>query len=69
MDYTRRMGRKALGKERINITLPKGMADELLEAAAKDGRDRSDLIAELAREYLQKRRSSARKVSKGDRRA
>lgn len=53
--YTAFMGRKKLGKDRINITLPAGMADELLAAANEEGRDRSDVIAELARDYLRKR--------------
>lgn len=56
MPYTRRMGRKALGKDRINITLPKGMAQEMIDVAAEDGRDRSDVIAELCRDWLRKRK-------------
>ncbi len=46
------MGRKKLDRERINITLPRGMADKLTEAAAARGWDRSRLIEELAREYI-----------------
>jgi metal-responsive CopG/Arc/MetJ family transcriptional regulator len=49
------MGRKKLNKRQISITLQPEVADELLLAAAEEGRDRSDLIAELAREYLRKR--------------
>ncbi len=53
--YIANMGRIKLGKERINITLPAGMAEELLQAAQEEGRDRSDLITEWARTYLTKR--------------
>jgi hypothetical protein len=55
MIYTKPMGRKPLGRERINITLPKGMAQALMEDARGDSRDRSELIEELAREYLRKK--------------
>ena len=60
-----RMGRKPLGKDRINITLPKGMAQQLIDAAAEEGRDRSDLIAELAREYLRRREKAKEGKGKG----
>lgn len=53
---TRQMGRRKLGRERINITLPHGMAEELSQAAAEKGWDRSQLIEELARRYLEKER-------------
>lgn len=59
MNNTRPMGRKRLGRERINITLPEGMADELTEAASEQGWDRSRLIEELARAYLKKRKKDA----------
>jgi metal-responsive CopG/Arc/MetJ family transcriptional regulator len=49
------MGRKKLDRERINITLPKGMADALAEAAKERGWDRSRLIEELAVAYLRRR--------------
>lgn len=52
MVNTPSMGRKKLDRERINITLPRGMADRLTEAAAAKGWDRSRLIEELAAEYL-----------------
>jgi metal-responsive CopG/Arc/MetJ family transcriptional regulator len=55
MVTTRRMGRKKLDRERINITLPRGMAKALAEAAAEKGWDRSRLIEELAAAYLKKR--------------
>lgn len=56
MIYTHRMGRKPLGKKRLNISLPPNMVTELTEAAAEQGRDRSDLIAQIVREYLHRRR-------------
>lgn len=55
MINSKRMGRKKLDRERINITLPKGMADALTEAAAEKGYDRSRLLEELAAAYLKKR--------------
>lgn len=55
MVTTRHMGRKKLDRERINITLPRGMADELSKAAAEKGRDRSRLLEELAAAYLKRR--------------
>lgn len=54
MNNTRAMGRKKLNRERINITLPRGMADELAAAAEERGWDRSRLVEELARAYLKK---------------
>lgn len=55
MISSKRMGRKKLDRERINITLPKGMADALAEAAQEKGYDRSRLLEELAAAYLKKR--------------
>lgn len=55
MINTKKMGRKKLGRERINITLPEGMADALTEAATEKGWDRSRLLEELATAYLKKR--------------
>lgn len=55
MINTSKMGRKKLDRERINITLPKGMADELADAAKEKGWDRSRLLEELAAAYLKKR--------------
>lgn len=55
MINTHRMGRKKLDRERINVTLPAGMADLLTEAAAEKGWDRSRLIEEIAAAYLKKR--------------
>lgn len=52
MVTTRIMGRKKLDRERINITLPRGMADKLTEVAAARGWDRSRLIEEIAAEFL-----------------
>jgi metal-responsive CopG/Arc/MetJ family transcriptional regulator len=66
MIYSKRMGRKPLGKERINITLPKGMPKELMDAASLLGKDRSDLIADIAREYLA-RRAKSHGIKKGGR--
>jgi metal-responsive CopG/Arc/MetJ family transcriptional regulator len=54
MNSTRTMGRKKLGRERINITLPEGMPDALTEAAAERGWDRSRLIEELCAAYLRR---------------
>ncbi len=47
------MGRRKIDRERINITLPAGMPEELSRAAAERGWDRSRLIEELAREFLE----------------
>lgn len=55
------MGRKKLDRERINITLPKGMADALTEAATEKGWDRSRLLEELAAAYLKKREKDKEK--------
>jgi metal-responsive CopG/Arc/MetJ family transcriptional regulator len=55
MIYTKSMGRKPLGKERVDITLPKGMKEQLQEAATDAGKTLSDLIADIARDYLKKR--------------
>jgi len=55
MVTTPRMGRKKLNRERIQITLPQGMAKALDEAATEKGWDRSRLIEELAAAYLKKR--------------
>ena len=62
-EYTGDMGRKKLGRDRINITLPTGMADELLDAANAEGRDRSEVIAELARGWLRKKAKEKRKAA------
>ncbi len=48
-------GRRPIGRERININLPKGMADALNDAAAEKGWDRSRLIEELADGFLKRR--------------
>jgi metal-responsive CopG/Arc/MetJ family transcriptional regulator len=58
MTYTRTMGRRPLGREHINITLPKGMPKAMLDAAAAEGRDRSSVIEELCREWLKGRENS-----------
>lgn len=55
MIYTKQMGRKPLGRERVDITLPKGMKHLLQKVATGDGKTLSDLIAELARDFLKKR--------------
>jgi metal-responsive CopG/Arc/MetJ family transcriptional regulator len=59
------MGRKKLGRERINITLPEGMADALTEAATEKGWDRSRLLEELAAAFL-KKRDKEKQGGKGD---
>ena len=59
------MGRKRLNRERVQITLPEGMADELAEAALKRGWDRSRLIEELAAAYLKKREKDEPKKKGG----
>lgn len=64
MISTHKMGRKKLDRERISITLPKGMADSLAEAAAEKGWDRSRLLEELAAAYLKK--CGKEKEQKGD---
>lgn len=63
MVNTRSMGRKKLDRERINITLPQGMADALTEAAAERNWDRSRLIEELAAAYLKKREKAIKRES------
>lgn len=65
MISTKKMGRKKLDRERINITLPQGMADALTEAATEKGWDRSRLLEELATAYL-KKREREKSESKGD---
>lgn len=55
MITSKQMGRKKLDRERIQVTLPKGMPDALAEAAAERGWDRSRLLEELAAAYLKKR--------------
>jgi len=55
MATTTRMGRKKTDRERFNITLPRGMGEQLAEAAKQEGWDRSRLLEELARAYLKKR--------------
>jgi metal-responsive CopG/Arc/MetJ family transcriptional regulator len=55
MIHTKIMGRKPLGKERLDITLPKGMKEQLQEIATAEGQTLSDLFADLAREFLRKR--------------
>lgn len=52
MIYAKPMGRKPLGKERVDITLPKDLKKQLQDAATEDGKTLSDLIADLGREYL-----------------
>lgn len=54
MNNTRGMGRKKLDRERFNITLPKGMGEELADAAKERGWDRSRLIEDLAEPFLKK---------------
>lgn len=60
MIYTRSMGRKPLGKDRVDITLPKGMKEQLQDVATAEGKTLSDLIADLAREFLKRRQRTER---------
>jgi metal-responsive CopG/Arc/MetJ family transcriptional regulator len=60
MIYAKGMGRKPLGKERVDITLPKGMKEQLQQAATDDGKTLSDLIADLARDFLKRRERSGK---------
>ena len=55
MVKTRPVGRKRLNRDRLQITLPQGMAAALDEAAKERGWDRSRLIEELAAAFLKKR--------------
>lgn len=59
MIYTQLMGRKPLGRERVDITLPKGMKRKLQEIAESDGKTLSELMAGIMRDYLLKRERSA----------
>lgn len=65
MTNTRDMGRKKKGRERVQITLPPGMADELSDAAAERGWDRSQLIEDLAAAFLKAREETAEPKKKG----
>lgn len=66
MNNTHRMGRKKLDRERINVTLPRGMADALAEAARERNWDRSRLIEELADAFLKRREKEKGKQGKED---
>lgn len=66
MNTTHRMGRKKLDRERINITLPKGMADALTAAAMEKGWDRSRLLEELAAAYLKKWEREKQREEEGE---
>lgn len=50
----RRMGRKKLWAENINLTLPEG-AKAKMDAALRDGEDRLDLIREAIDRELKRR--------------
>jgi len=65
MTTTIAMGRKKTNRERVQITLPEGMADQLTAKAVERGWDRSRLIEELAAAYLKKQPVEARKPPKG----
>lgn len=56
------MGRKKLGRERIQVTLPEGMADALQKAANEKGWDRSRLLEDLAAAYLKKREKEKEQI-------
>jgi Arc/MetJ-type ribon-helix-helix transcriptional regulator len=50
----RRMGRKKLWSENINLTLPEG-AKARMDAALEEGEDRLDLIREAIERELKRR--------------
>ena len=66
MINTKKMGRKKLDRERINITLPRGMPAALDEAAREKGWDRSRLLEELASAFLKKREKEQAKEDKAE---
>lgn len=67
MITSKRMGRKKLNRERIQVTLPEGMPAALDEAAREKGWDRSRLLEELATAFLKKlEREKGEKRSGGD---
>lgn len=53
-DIPRRMGRKKLWEENINLTLPKG-AKARMDAALVEGEDRLDLIRTAIERELKRR--------------
>lgn len=65
MNTTCDMGRKKTNRERVQITLPSGMADALADAAAAKGWDRSRLLEELARTFLEQQKPAKPKPPKG----
>jgi hypothetical protein len=58
-DTPRKMGRKKLWAENINLTLPEGAKDRM-NAALEEGEDRLDLIRDAIEREL-KRREKAKK--------
>jgi hypothetical protein len=54
-DMPRRMGRKKLWAENINLTLPEG-AKARMDAALEDGEDRLDLIRKAIERELTRRK-------------
>lgn len=60
MKYTHAtMGRKPLGKDRYNITCPPKVMADFDAAVAAQGKTRSDVLADLMREYAKKHPASA----------
>jgi metal-responsive CopG/Arc/MetJ family transcriptional regulator len=55
------MGRPKLNREQISLTLPKGMAEELAEVAAKKGITRSDLIERHMERLVRRARTLGKK--------
>lgn len=58
------MGRKKLNRERLHISLPAGVPDELDKAAQERGLERSRLIETLILEFLAKR-AAEKEAAKG----
>jgi hypothetical protein len=54
MNKTSPMGRKPLGRKKIDITLPPEIAETLMVVATERFQDRSSLVEELAKEFLKK---------------
>jgi metal-responsive CopG/Arc/MetJ family transcriptional regulator len=59
-DMPRKMGRKKLWAENVNLTLPEG-AKARMDAALEEGEDRLDLIRDAIEKEL-KRREKAKKT-------
>ena len=58
---SRRMGRKKLWAENVNLTLPAGAKAEM-DAALNEGEDRLDLIRAAIQAELKRRKAAKRKT-------